>query len=1075
MKKKKESDDILKQFYSNLLLLNPESFYFNQNITELMLEYLQNFLKSNDDCNFRFQTKNENSISKSGNTSETTKPLNSILVPMLSLSSLKSNEEKSEFAFDCRLKYENYVKIFIQKNPIFINYKKELKSQLYYQSSQRIIFLAICNMIRPSTIKKIIFDRKREKLNQYLYKAPNIFQANIDNDDPASFINSMIMDNENKNENQPTLVNSFENSILVPDIKQEEIQKDENTKTNETINFISEDDGNNNDDDTNIIMNEKDENNDDHDDNLIPKEERQFASEVDFAIDDDQIDINQNKSNSQKTEAENSITNEKEDNSEVLAESSITESKIEQTEEEDQKENQNKSDILLNEEELNENYTERDTAIQSKTEIADISALDEKENEKKEEMQIETSLSKSETGISIPKNDRETINSSFDLNGKVKSIENEKEEENLSKIENSKDDRKNFDVSFDVDGKTQKNSFISNDVPKIQNNRNQPEAENAETQVENSFLKNGDSFMKAEREEISESQTETELFDDTIEGVDFDLEKSRSEVFDALSLSFLEMRTDVLGRFTRSTESLFERWSQISCCIFFEFVASNSSFSSLRKNSSFSGKFEDFARSLVTGFLSSEKQSYHDGVISLLPPDSKFFYVISHVTLDSIDRAQVNQKEKLSNSEDEDNELSTKYIDNKFMYFHHRSGIELNSNKPSYSTVNDSTFADTTSDDQYDTKQTTFSKDFFNIKNVDASQKVEKNENENLNEFSVSKFMNPILASHSDTDKESLESFSMKLVLAKAVHDKALKESRVLLDVNEPSPLVSRALELRGVAPPHQPPDPSNYSPRRLRKINSALKKDQSMEDKDDDLSPKNKKANYRNNNISSPKPPAKSLPRPRIKVSHVSPTKPKTKNSIQSNTCEVSANDTFYTYNRRMKTIRNENKAKNKNEEKRFQIVFDLEKRDEQMKRGNKCPKLKTKTKTQKSSIKRAQLAESRGFIIREKAIEQHNISVLNEYEAQKRSIYRDICSNEAKCAEELEKCASNGNLIIHSNLGKSVVYDKLEKNIRAKQINQSYERLNGRTKGFGMEYDTDFSQLEGPIATAIIEDGFF
>ena len=202
--------------------------------------------------------------------------------------------------------------------------------------------------------------------------------------------------------------------------------------------------------------------------------------------------------------------------------------------------------------------------------------------------------------------------------------------------------------------------------------------------------------------------------------------------------------------------------------------------------------------------------------------------------------------------------------------------------------------------------------------------------------------------------------------------------------------------------------------------------------------------------------------PKPKIKVSHVNSN---SKNSVQSNLEQSSLDDTFYTFNRKMKEIRTEKKVKSKsktNDEKRFKICFGTE-------------NLNEKKKPLKTSIRRAQLAESKGFVVREKAIEQHNREILNDYEVRKRAIYRDICSSEAKCAEEIEKCASNGHLIMHSNIGKSVLYDKLEKNIRNKQVNKSFDRLNGRKVGYGMEYDTDFSQLEGPIATAILEDGLF
>ena len=61
MKKKKESEDILKQFYSNLSLLSPESFFFNRQLTKLLLPYIQKFIKSGDKCDFGFRIKNESS------------------------------------------------------------------------------------------------------------------------------------------------------------------------------------------------------------------------------------------------------------------------------------------------------------------------------------------------------------------------------------------------------------------------------------------------------------------------------------------------------------------------------------------------------------------------------------------------------------------------------------------------------------------------------------------------------------------------------------------------------------------------------------------------------------------------------------------------------------------------------------------------------------------------------------------------------------------------------------------------------------------------------------------------------
>lgn len=1065
MKKKKESDDILKQFYSNLSLLSPESFFFNQNLTETLLPYVQNFIKSGDNCDFGFKNKNENR----SELTEISHPPNSILVPINSSNILT---DENESIFDTFSKYNEYVKLFMKKNPVYSNFKKEFFSNIYYLSSQRLIFLAICHLMRPNIVQKIILRQKNENKNQNQWRMNNIFQKNLIDDDPSSFINSqMKIDDRKSGFINPSKNNSF-NSSISQNIDNQKYQSFQNSiLVDETfLKENEEENQNQNTEDQSILVktkkNDSNEEENQKADNISKSQNINYVKAKEIIQNQDEIAVSkeENEILILKNEEEQSSISNKE------AENNLKEihSKNENQEKKNQSFNSKKTEDDIDnfskneEEEISDKFNEEskienDNSILKEKESNEL-ILDQKEeenngdnensllnDESSQNDEFLTECSKDE--IKFTKSDDDIIPNNEDKQFDSLSISKEEnikdtEKADLSKSSISFQNENNHDIRPIRHRKRQNESNFS-----LSHNEKLLQLAN-EKRIEISTTAN-------EKERIDDIQTETEIFEYSENENEFDFDFAQSQVFDALSLSFFEMRTNMQGRITRSTEQVFERWSQISCCLFFEFVSRDFSFFSLKNNSSFSTKFEDFVRSLVQGFVSSEKQSYHDGVISLLPPESKFFYLTSLVTLDSIDRDNQNEVEK-SDKKETLEESSDFLIDSKYMYYHHRRGMQITTSTMNDSTMTDSTFNTTAKNESNQTYSFSNQTGLKTNESIKHSQKVDATETD----FSVSKFMNPILASYRSQKDESIESFSMKIMLAKAVHANAMKESRILFDVSEASPLISRALDLRGVTPPRKPPDPSNYSPRKLRKSEKKFSspKEPEQKKKNEIQSPRSKKQKNNSHEMS---------PKPKIKVNHVNS---KSKNSIQSSSIQNSIDDTFYTFNRKMKTLKMKNK--NRDDEKKFQISFDP---FQNINDSKKEEKLNEKKKPLKTSIRRVQLAESKGFIVREKAVEQHNRGVLNDYEVKKRAIYRDICSNEAKCAEEIEKYASNGKFIMNSNIGKAVLYDRLEKNIRNKQINKTYDRLNGRKVVYGMEYDTDFSQLEGRIATAILEDSLF
>lgn len=507
-----------------------------------------------------------------------------------------------------------------------------------------------------------------------------------------------------------------------------------------------------------------------------------------------------------------------------------------------------------------------------------------------------------------------------------------------------------------------------------------------------------------------------------------DLNEKRSIIFDSLAISFFNIREALFEKISRATESVFDRWCRAICCVFFEFVSLQYEYSNLRRNSSFASKFETFIRSLINGFITDEKQAFHKGIISMLPREASSFYPPNLDTLDSLTTdilsTQTNPEVSINN-----------YFRSKQIRESLDSALE-------------------------DDSQILDSDEF--------TQKIQR----------IQKVYSP------PSQSQSLNNFSMKLMLSKAVNERMKKESRVLIGVNDSSPLIKRALELRGVINIKPSKFQNNFSqsqpiPKKVSSKSTLSKTSKSI----NTVKSTNELTSTLSWPINSPKCQNELNSR-------------KSTNELNDNSALQKTSCKTPKFSQTAKPIQNGNSTKQKslkaktqpmtlNQKRQNQVNFDFDFSEDDdflfstqkihlsKMKGNKS--IGEENKELLQSIRKARLAESKGFIVRERAIEQHNDIVVKSFEKEKRELYTDLCSNEAKCTEELEKFSKNQKTIMKSKVGKSLLFDKMEKEVRRKQLSKESNHLNGNKVVFEMDYDADLSQFEGIVNRDILENDFF